>query len=224
MIICIGREFGSGGHEIGRILAKKLGLELYDRDLIDKAAEKIVAMPKEVLEKADEKKHNPWLHQVWYDVPNQELNGMTANDTLHQAYSSIIRELAGKENCVFVGRCADYILRDKNPLRIFVYADILEQAELDHISLFIAAPFEWRVQRKMEQLSIDEKAATSMVRKKDKDRKAYYDYYTGRSWGRPHNYDLCINSSRLGIEVTAEKLAEMVLQLEKGTSSVDFGL
>ena len=209
MIICIGREFGSGGHEIGRILAKKLGLELYDRDLIDKAAKKIVAMPKEVLEKADEKKHNPWLHQVWYDVPNQELNGMTANDTLHQAYSSIIRELAGKENCVFVGRCADYIL---------------EQAELDHISLFIAAPFEWRVQRKMEQLSIDEKAATSLVRKKDKDRKAYYDYYTGRSWGRPHNYDLCINSSRLGIEVTAEKLAEMVLQLEKGTSSVDFGL
>lgn len=61
MIICIGREFGSGGHEIGRILAKKLGLELYDRDLIDKAAEKIVAMPKEVLKKADEKKHNPWL-------------------------------------------------------------------------------------------------------------------------------------------------------------------
>ena len=120
-----------------------------------------------------------------------------------------LRELAGKENCVFVGRCADYIL---------------EQAELDHISLFIAAPFEWRVQRKMEQLSIDEKEATSMVRKKDKDRKAYYDYYTGRSWGRPHNYDLCINSSRLGIEVTSEKLAEMVLQLEKGTSSVDFGL
>ena len=200
MIICIGREFGSGGHEIGKIIAEKLGMELYDRDLIDKAAEKIVAMPKEVLEKADEKKHNPWLHQVWYDVPNQELNGMTANDTLHQAYSSIIRELAEKANCVFVGRCADYIL---------------EQANLDHISLFIAAPFEWRVQRKMEQLSIDEKAATSLVRKKDKDRKAYYDYYTGRSWGRPHNYDLCINSSRLGIEVTAEKLVEMIRELEK---------
>ena len=209
MIICIGREFGSGGHEIGRILAKKLGLELYDRDLIDKAAEKIVAMPKEVLKKADEKKHNPWLHQVWYDVPNQELNGMTANDTLHQAYSSIIRELAEKANCVFVGRCADYIL---------------EQANLDHISLFIAAPFEWRVQRKMEQLSIDEKAATSLVRKKDKDRKAYYDYYTGISWGRPHNYDLCINSSRLGIEVTAEKLVEMIRELEKAMSPVNFDL
>ena len=83
MIICIGREFGSGGHEIGRKVAEKLGLELYDRDLIDRAAEKIVAMPKDVLEKADEKKHNPWLHEVWYDVPNQELNGMTANEALH---------------------------------------------------------------------------------------------------------------------------------------------
>lgn len=80
MIICIGREFGSGGHEIGRKVAEKLGLELYDRDLIDRAAEKIVAMPKDVLEKADEKKRNPWLHEVWYDVPNQELNGMTANE------------------------------------------------------------------------------------------------------------------------------------------------
>ena len=91
MIICIGREFGSGGHEIGRKVAEKLGLELYDRDLIDRAAEKIVAMPKDVLEKADEKKRNPWLHEVWYDVPNQELNGMTANEALHLAYNSIIR-------------------------------------------------------------------------------------------------------------------------------------
>ncbi len=67
--------------------------------------EKIVAMPKDVLEKADEKKRNPWLHEVWYDVPNQELNGMTANEALHLAYNSIIRELAEKGDCVFVGRC-----------------------------------------------------------------------------------------------------------------------
>ena len=125
---------------------------------------------------------------------------MTANDALHLAYNSIIRELAEKGDCVFVGRCADYIL---------------EQAKIDHISLFIAAPFEWRVKRKMEQLSIDEKSATAMVRKKDKDRKAYYDYYTGRNWGRPYEYDLCINSSRLGIEATAEKLVEMIRELEK---------
>lgn len=200
MIICIGREFGSGGHEIGKEVAEKLGLQLYDRDLIDKAAEKIIAMPKEVLEKADEKKHNPWLHQVWYDIPNEELNGMTANDTLHQAYNSIIRELAEKGDCVFVGRCADYIL---------------EQAGIEHMSLFIDAPFEWRVKRKMKQLSIDEKTAETLVRKKDKDRKSYYNYYTGRNWGKAHNYDLCINSSRLGIEATAEKLTKMIPELLK---------
>ena len=157
-------------------------------------------MPKVVLEKADEKKRNPWLHEVWYDVPNQELNGMTANEALHLAYNSIIRELAEKGDCVFVGRCADYIL---------------EQAKIDHISLFIAAPFEWRVKRKMEQLSIDEKSATAMVRKMDNDRKAYYDYCTGRNWGRRDVYDLCMNSSRLGIEATAEKLVEMIRELEK---------
>ena len=198
MIICIGREFGSGGHEIGKEVAQKLGLKLYDRELIDKATEKIIAMPKDVLEKADEKKHNPWLHQVWYDIPNQELNGMTANDALHLAYHSIIRELAEQEDCVFVGRCADYIL---------------EQAEIEHISLFIAAPFEWRVKRKMKQLSVDEKTAETLVRKKDKERKSYYNYYTGRSWGKAHNYDLCINSSRLGIKETADKLAKMILEL-----------
>ena len=120
---------------------------------------------------------------------------MTANDMLYLAYNSIIRELAEKGDCVFVGRCADYIL---------------EQAELKHISLFVAAPFEWRVKRKMEQLSIDEKEATTLVRKKDKDRKAYYDYYTGRSWGRPHNYDLCINSASYGLSETETLILKLL--------------
>lgn len=119
MIICIGREFGSGGHEIGRKVAEKLGLELYDRDLIDRAAEKIIAMPKDVLEKADEKKRNPWLHEVWYDVPNQELNGMTANDALHLAYNSIIRELAEKE-IVYLSDAVRTIYWNKQRLIILV--------------------------------------------------------------------------------------------------------
>ena len=188
MIICIGREFGSGGHEIGRILAKKLGLKLYDRDLIDKAAEKIVAMPKEVLEKADEKKHNPWLHQVWYDVPNQELNGMTANDTLHQAYSSIIRELAGKENCVFVGRCADYVLRDRS----------------DVLNVYIHADMEDRKERAVHSYEVDERDIEGSIKKIDKRRANYYEYYTDRKWGRAENYDISINSSTFGIDGTVE--------------------
>ena len=191
MIICIGREFGSGGHEIGRILAKKLGLELYDRDLIDKAAEKIVAMPKEVLKKADEKKHNPWLHQVWYDVPNQELNGMTANDTLHQAYSSIIRELAGKENCVFVGRCADYVLENEN---------------VDVLSVFVYGSVDYRAKRVMSALDITQAKAKDKVLKTDKQRRTYYDYYTSKNWGVMSNYDLCIDAEKFGIEETANMI------------------
>ena len=187
-IITISREFGSGGHEIGRILAKKLGLELYDRDLIDKAAEKIVAMPKEVLKKADEKKHNPWLHQVWYDVPNQELNGMTANDTLHQAYSSIIRELAGKENCVFVGRCADYVLRDRS----------------DVLNVYIHADMEDRKERAVHSYEVDERDIEGSIKKIDKRRANYYEYYTDRKWGRAENYDISINSSTFGIDGTVE--------------------
>ena len=195
MIICIGREFGSGGHEIGRILAKKLGLELYDRDLIDKAAEKIVAMPKEVLEKADEKKHNPWLHQVWYDVPNQELNGMTANDTLHQAYSSIIRELAGKENCVFVGRCADYALSD-NP---------------DCINIFIHADLDVRIKNVSRNLNITENKARDIINKTDKQRASYYNYYTSKKWGDSKSYNLSLDAGKLG----TDNCVEMILKFRE---------
>ena len=195
MIICIGREFGSGGHEIGRILAKKLGLELYDRDLIDKAAEKIVAMPKEVLKKADEKKHNPWLHQVWYDVPNQELNGMTANDTLHQAYSSIIRELAGKENCVFVGRCADYALSD-NP---------------DCINIFIHADLDVRIKNVSRNLNITENKARDIINKTDKQRASYYNYYTSKKWGDSKSYNLSLDAGKLG----TDNCVEMILKFRE---------
>ena len=193
MIICIGREFGSGGHEIGKIIAEKLGMELYDRDLIDKAAEKIVAMPKEVLEKADEKKHNPWLHQVWYDVPNQELNGMTANDTLHQAYSSIIRELAEKEPCVIVGRCADFILQDRTDcLKVFVHADM-----------------KFRADRIVRVYGEREKSPEARLKEKDKRRAAYYRFYTDMKWGDVANYHVALDSGVIGIEKCAKVIESL---------------
>ena len=213
-VINIGRQLGSGGKEIGEKLAARLGIDFYDKELINLASEES-GLCKEFFEKADEKASQGIIGGLFgmrfpfISEGAMPCNNCLSNDALFKVQSDVIRHLAAEKSCVFVGRCADYIL---------------EQAKIDHISLFIAAPFEWRVKRKMEQLSIDEKSATAMVRKKDKDGKAYYDYYTGRNWGRPYEYDLCINSSRLGIEVTAEKLAEMVLQLEKGTSSVDFGL
>ena len=196
MIICIGREFGSGGHEIGRKVAEKLGLELYDRDLIDRAAEKIIAMPKDVLEKADEKKRNPWLHEVWYDVPNQELNGMTANDALHLAYNSIIRELAEKGDCVFVGRCADYILREHPRCA----------------NVFISASKEDRITRLCAMHHIDAEAAEEMIEKADKRRSEYYNYYSYKTWGAAATYHLCVDSSSLGVEETVRFIEEFVVK------------
>lgn len=133
MLICISREFGSGGHEIGKRLA-------------------------------DERKENPWLHSVVYDATDQNLRGISANETMFRMQSAVILEAAQKDNCVFVGRCADYVL---------------QQAVVKRLSIFITAPFSERVQRKIKQLNEEEKVVTSLVRKTDKQRKSYYNYYTG---------------------------------------------
>lgn len=197
MIICVGREFGSGGHEIGKRIAKELGFAFYDRTLVEDALLRTAIPPKE-MEKADEKRHNPWLHRVWYDEQNKELGGLSANDMLFRVQSQRITELAGKGDCVFIGRCADYVLKS---------------AGIERISFFVASPFPERVKRKMHLLLTDEKSAAALVRKTDKDRKAYYDYYTGGSWGKPDNYDFCINSSVLGVECTAQMLAEKLRRI-----------
>jgi len=181
--------------QMQRKVAEKLGLELYDRDLIDRAAEKIVAMPKDVLEKADEKKRNPWLHEVWYDVPNQELNGMTANDALHLAYNSIIRELAEKGDCVFVGRCADYILRDAQPFRIFVYADT-------------ASKLKRCMERKPENENLTEPQMKKKMVEIDRNRANYYDYFSEQKWGAKENYDLLVNTSNVDIKTLSFALCE----------------
>ena len=134
MIICIGREFGSGGHEIGKEVADRLEFDFYDLTLVEEAVS-FTTIPPEELEKADERKHNSWLYRICYDVQNEKRKGLSANDMLFSIYNQLITELAGKNNCVFIGRCADYILQN---------------AGIERISLFIAAPFQDRVKRKME--------------------------------------------------------------------------
>lgn len=158
MLICIAREFGSGGHEIGKRLA----------------------------------------HALRYDISDQSLRGISANEAMFRMQSAVILEAAQKGNCVFVGRCAD---------------DILKKAGMKRFSIFVTALFSDRVQRKMKLLGREEKAVASLARKMDKQRKNYYDYYTGGNWGKPYNYDLCVNSSVLGIEQTAEALAVLVRQM-----------
>lgn len=197
MLICIAREFGSGGHEIGKRLAEILGFQFYDQALVTKAISRS-SISSEILEKVDEKKENSWLHSVVYDAADQNLRGISANEAMFRMQSAVILEAAQKESCVFVGRCAD---------------DVLKKAGVDRLSLFITAPFTDRVKRKMKLLGKDEKTVTALIRKMDKQRKNYYNYYTGSNWGKPYHYDLCINSSTLGIERTAEALAVFSRQI-----------
>ena len=181
MIICLGREFGSGGHEIGKQLAGILNVPFYDRQLVDMAIQHNKSIS-DVLEKADEKKTSSFLYSVWFETIDADLRGLSANDILFKLQSKTITELSKSGDGVFVGRCADYVLR---------------KAGIPHISLFVSAPFQERVKRKMDLLQMDEKSVISLIRKTDKQRKAYYNYYTGGNWGKPDNYDFCVNSSAL---------------------------
>ncbi len=193
MVICIGREFGSGGHEIGLRLAERLGFELYDQAFIDEAAAKS-GIDKEELKKADERTKSWWIFSARYDTPDTRFRGLPTNEILFKMQSEKILELAQKGSCIFVGRCAD---------------DVLERADIPRMSVFVSAPFAKRVERKMKITGEPEKTINARILRMDKERKTYYNFYTGREWGKPENYDFCINSSILGIEKSAELLAEI---------------
>ena len=189
-IIALGRQFGSGGREIGKRLAEKMNIKCYDRELITLAAQK-AELREELFAGKEEKAPNPWLFTGIYEGGPQVRKGQPAEDILFEMQSQVILELAQAGPCIIVGRCADAVLRS---------------AGIPATSLFICAPFEDRVRRRMEIESIGHREAEDAVRKIDKQRKKYYDTYTGRSWGAPENYDLCINSSVSGIEGTAEQI------------------
>ena len=195
-IITVGRQFGSNGRAVAKLLAEELQLNFYDRELIEMASKK-AGMDPEQLAQADEKGANPWLfagnHVQSY--PNQML---PINDLLFNVQSQIIRELADRESCVIVGRAADYVLKDKKGM----------------LNIFIYAPMEARVATIEDRYQIDEKEARARIRKEDKNRKYYYNYYTDSGWGEMENYFLTIDSSRYGIEGTAKVLAAMVRAVE----------
>lgn len=197
MIICIAREYGSGGHDIGKRLAANLNIPYYDRKLIDAAED--IGLKRSILEKADEAKANPLLNTPQYNVSEIRFRGLSANDIVYQLQSEWIYETANKGSCVIVGRCGDYVL---------------EQTGVPHLSIFITAPFDDRVSREMKRHQLSEKDAAALVKKMDKQRRSYYNYYTDRTWGDPHNYDLCINSTTFGIERAAKLLTVFVQNIE----------
>lgn len=204
IIITIARQYGSGGREIGELVAEKLGIELYDRELITEAANR-GSLDEKVTKLADESAANSLLYTLAMgsNVLGTTMHfgyKMPLNDKLFILQSEVIKEYAKAESCVIIGRCADYVLRDeKNLLRIFIYGD------LDHRQARVA---ERHPELKSGQI-ID------VINKTDKRRSSYYNFYTGNKWGKYDNYDIAINSSTLGIEGTAKLIcacAEKILE------------
>ncbi|MGN0441840.1 MAG: AAA family ATPase [Acutalibacteraceae bacterium] len=186
-IITIGRQFGSGGRELGKAVADKLGIKYYDKELISLAAKESGYNP-EIFENVDERATNSLLYSLSMGIYNlgngyAPMRDMPVNDQLYLLQHKIIRELAA-EPCVIVGRCADYILRNnKNLLRIFVYAHLKD-----------------RVQNAIKIHKVPENKAESTVKKTDKTRANYYNFYSNQKWGAVENYDLCLNTSTISRE------------------------
>ena len=202
-IVTITRQYGSGGHEIGKLLAEKLGVAFYDKELISLAA-KESGMSPEVFAQADEKMSNSLLYALSTGLYNYG-NGFSAmgdlpmNDRLYILQHKIIKEKAEKEDFVVVGRCADYILREcDRVVRVFIYADL-----------------EVRVKRAVARHDIAPSRARKAVTKADKNRANYYSFYSGQKWGATENYDLCLNTTGLSVEQAAEILAEYLRLIEK---------
>ena len=182
-VIVIGRQYGSGGHDIGKILADKLGFDFYDQEIIKMAAG-TTGLTSEFIEKREETMTNSLL----YDLVNQmyqyrDEKEEAPKDKIFDAESKVIRDLANKGNCVIIGRCSDYVLRDDDRV----------------LKVFFTAPMESRIERVMKRLGVESGNAQHRIRKEDKYRADNYRYYTGRIWGVSANFDLTINID-LGID------------------------
>lgn len=201
-IIVIGRQYGSGGHDIGKVLADKLGYDFYDQDIIKMAA-KTTGMTSEFIGKREETMTNSLL----YDLVNQmyqykDEREQAPKDKIFAAESKVIRELADKGNCVIIGRCSDYILRDNKRV----------------LKVFFNAPLESRIKRVMKRQGVEYSEAQHRIRKTDKYRADNYRYYTGRIWGASSNFDLTINTD-FGIDFI-EKYIKEALNSQQDFSTV----
>lgn len=199
-IYTIGREFGSGGREVGEKLATKLGIKLYDKELLQQAA-KDSGFCEEIFENHDEKPTNSFLYSLVMDT--YSVSGYSAapfldmplNHKVFLAQFETIKKIAEKESCVIVGRCADYALSD-NP---------------DCINVFIHADMDIRIKNVSKNLNITENKARDIINKTDKQRASYYNYYTSKKWGDSKSYNLSLDAGKLG----TDNCVEMILKFRE---------
>lgn len=199
-IYTIGREFGSGGREVGEKLAAKLGIKLYDKELLQQAA-KDSGFCEEIFENHDEKPTNSFLYSLVMDT--YSVSGYSAapfldmplNHKVFLAQFETIKKIAEKESCVIVGRCADYALSD-NP---------------DCINVFIHADLDVRIKNVSRNLNITENKARDIINKTDKQHASYYNYYTSKKWGDSKSYNLSLDAGKLG----TDNCVEMILKFRE---------
>ena len=204
IIVTIARQYGSGGHAVGQLVAENFDMAYHDKSLIEKAAQKL-GVSEEMLKSADEKATPSFLYSIAtgnYDVYPLSINfapyEMPINDKLFNLQADIIREESEKSSCVIVGRCADYILNGNPKLvKVFVYADM-----------------DSRVKRVMEHHGISEQDARVLIYKTDKKRANYYNYYTSLKWGKSDNYNLMLDTSKIGVEGAAKIIGEYIRLLQ----------
>lgn len=199
-VYTIGREFGSGGKDVGEKLAKRLGIKLYDKELLQQAA-KDSDFCEEIFENHDEKPTNSFLYSLvmdTYSVGNYAsapFLDMPLNHKVFLAQFETIKKLADQESCVIVGRCADYALAD-NP---------------DCLNIFVHGELQDRIKMISKRMNITETKARDVIQKQDKKRASYYNYYSSKKWGDSRNYDLTLNTSK----ITTDQCVDIIIQFRK---------
>ncbi len=199
VVITIARQYGSGGKTVGEMLAEDLGIHYYDKELM-KLASDDSGINEALFVKADEKLKSSLLFRVAKNVYQGELippesDDFTSNDNLFNYQAKIIKELAKQESCVIIGRCADFVLRD--------YDNVL--------SVFVHAPEDFCLEQAAKKHSMSTRELEKYIARTDKHRAEYYKYHTGREWTDARNYDLCLDSSKLGFERCVEEIKAYIM-------------
>lgn len=195
-IITIGREFGSGGRELGRRLSEELGIAYYDQEIITEIAKR-TKLSEQYVQSVTE--HRPLVSfpihvgRSFYPAVNPVLQ---QNHKIYREQRGILMELAEKSDCIIVGRCADYILKEKKPFRIFVYAEMESKIRRCR-------------EKASEQEHLSEKELRQQIREIDRNRAKYYEFYADKKWGDKRNYDLCINTTCASVKEAASALAKI---------------
>ena len=196
IIICVGRQLGSGGHDIARMLALDFNAKYYDQELLNLAA-KESGISEKFFEQNDERRgiFRSLFHLHASHVGDNNIyNNDFSQENLFKFQSDAILKAADEGSCVFVGRCADYILRERT----------------DVVSVFISASTRFRIDQIMAKQHLDVPEANKYIKQRESQRASYYNYYTGKKWGSAESYDLCIDSSVLGLQATERFIADFI--------------